>query len=73
MTDEAVYVCNSCGEEIVVPIDITAGTDGNTSKIARSAATPTSFTSSSMKMATCGSGRLASRSAGPRASDTSHY
>ena len=27
MTDEAVYVCNSCGEEIVVPIDITAGTD----------------------------------------------
>jgi Cysteine-rich CPXCG len=23
--DEASYVCNSCGEEIVVPIDVSAG------------------------------------------------
>lgn len=25
MNDEASYICNSCGEEIVVPIDLTAG------------------------------------------------
>ena len=25
MKDEASYVCNSCGEEIVVPIDVSAG------------------------------------------------
>jgi hypothetical protein len=25
MQDEANYVCNSCGEEIVVPIDVSAG------------------------------------------------
>jgi len=25
MTDEASYACDSCGEEIVVPIDLTAG------------------------------------------------
>lgn len=25
MQDEATYVCDSCGEEIVVPIDPTAG------------------------------------------------
>lgn len=27
MQDEASYVCPSCGEEIVVPVDISAGTD----------------------------------------------
>ena len=26
MKDEASYVCDSCGEEIVVPIDLSAGT-----------------------------------------------
>ena len=26
MTDEASYTCDSCGEEIVVPIDLSAGT-----------------------------------------------
>ena len=26
MKDEAGYVCDSCGEEIVVPIDLSAGT-----------------------------------------------
>ncbi|MSQ97313.1 MAG: CPXCG motif-containing cysteine-rich protein [Gemmataceae bacterium] len=26
MSDEACYVCDSCGEEIVVPIDLSAGT-----------------------------------------------
>lgn len=26
MQDEASYVCQSCGEEIVVPIDMSAGT-----------------------------------------------
>ena len=26
MKDEASYVCESCGEEIVVPIDLSAGT-----------------------------------------------
>ena len=25
MKDEASYVCDSCGEEIVVPIDLSAG------------------------------------------------
>ncbi len=25
MKDEASYVCNSCGEEIVLPIDLSAG------------------------------------------------
>ena len=25
MNDEATYICDSCGEEIVVPIDIAAG------------------------------------------------
>ena len=25
MQDEAVYLCNSCGEEIVVPLDLSAG------------------------------------------------
>ncbi|MEQ8211334.1 MAG: CPXCG motif-containing cysteine-rich protein [Lacipirellulaceae bacterium] len=27
MQPEASYTCDSCGEEIVVPIDITAGTE----------------------------------------------
>ena len=27
MQDEARYVCDSCGEDIVVPIDFSAGTD----------------------------------------------
>ena len=26
MTDEASYTCDSCGEEIVVPIDLSGGT-----------------------------------------------
>ncbi len=26
MNDEASYVCDSCGEQIVVPIDLSAGT-----------------------------------------------
>jgi len=25
MNDEATYICDSCGEEIVVPIDVSAG------------------------------------------------
>jgi hypothetical protein len=25
MNDEASYICDSCGEEIVVPIDVSAG------------------------------------------------
>ena len=25
MDDEADYICNSCGEEIVVPVDLSAG------------------------------------------------
>ena len=27
MDDEASYFCDSCGEEIVVPIDVSAGTE----------------------------------------------
>lgn len=27
MKDEACYVCESCGEEIVVPIDLSAGSE----------------------------------------------
>ncbi|MDA1050921.1 MAG: CPXCG motif-containing cysteine-rich protein [Planctomycetota bacterium] len=26
MNDEATYICDACGEEIVVPIDLTQGT-----------------------------------------------
>lgn len=26
MQDEASYVCNSCGEEVVIPVDPSAGT-----------------------------------------------
>ena len=29
MDDEASYICDSCGEEIVVPIDVTAGPQQN--------------------------------------------
>ena len=25
MQDEAIYVCDSCGEEIVIPLDLSAG------------------------------------------------
>lgn len=25
MNEEAIYICDSCGEEIVIPIDVTAG------------------------------------------------
>jgi hypothetical protein len=25
MNDEACYICDSCGEEIVIPLDLTAG------------------------------------------------
>ena len=28
MKDDASYVCDSCGEEIVVPIDLSAGSEG---------------------------------------------
>jgi hypothetical protein len=27
MNDELTYVCQSCGEEIVVPVDLTAGAE----------------------------------------------
>jgi hypothetical protein len=26
MRDEATYLCDSCGEEIVIPVDLSAGT-----------------------------------------------
>jgi len=29
MKDEASYVCDSCGEEIVLPIDMSAGSEVN--------------------------------------------
>ncbi|HUG71072.1 MAG TPA: CPXCG motif-containing cysteine-rich protein [Pirellulaceae bacterium] len=29
MNDEATYICDACGEEIVVPIDLTQGTSQN--------------------------------------------
>ena len=25
MTDESTYICDSCGEEILIPIDVSAG------------------------------------------------
>jgi hypothetical protein len=27
MKDEASYICNSCGEEVVLPIDLSAGSE----------------------------------------------
>lgn len=27
MQEEAAYICDSCGEEIVIPVDVTAGAD----------------------------------------------
>ncbi len=27
MQDEATYICDACGEEIVVPVDVAAGAD----------------------------------------------
>jgi len=27
MQDEAVYVCDACGEDIVIPVDVAAGAD----------------------------------------------
>ncbi len=27
MQDEAAYICDACGEEIVVPVDVAAGAD----------------------------------------------
>jgi len=27
MEDEAAYICDACGEEIVVPVDLTAGSE----------------------------------------------
>ncbi len=27
MDNEATYICNACGEEIVIPIDLTEGTN----------------------------------------------
>ncbi len=49
MNDEASYICNVCGEEIVIPLDMAAGQIKNTSRTARSAAVPMSFTSRSAK------------------------
>ena len=59
--DEASYVCDSCGEEIVVPLDVSAVPTRSTSRIARSAADRTSFTSKSTRAATCGFGPRGSR------------
>ena len=56
MKDEASYVCDSCGEEIVVPIDLSAGPSRSTSRTVRFAAAQTSFTSKSMRMEKCESG-----------------
>src|SRR3954463_13349866 len=62
MRDEASYVCDSCGEEIVVPIDLCRrGRAGSTSRIARSAVARTSYTSRLMTTATCGCGRKGNR------------
>ena len=38
MRDEASYICDSCGEEIVIPLDPSGGADRSMSRIARSAA-----------------------------------
>ena len=27
MQDEAAYICDACGEEIVIPVDVTQGAD----------------------------------------------
>ncbi len=51
MRDEASYVCDSCGQEIVVPLDLSAkARRRNMSRIAPSAAIRTSCMSKSMTM-----------------------
>ena len=62
MTDEASYTCDSCGEEIVVPIDVCRqGQPRSTSRIARSAAARTSSKLRLRRMATCRCGQKGSR------------
>ena len=68
MEDEATYICDSCGEEIVIPIDPSAGAVSNTSKIAPFVAIPTSCRSKSTNPARFASGASTSstRGHGPR-------
>jgi Cysteine-rich CPXCG len=61
MNDEASYNCDSCGEEIVVPIDLTAGARQEYVEIALFAAARTSFMSRLMTRENCGCGRRRSR------------
>ncbi len=62
MNDEASYVCDACGEEIVIPVDPRRGAIRISSKTALPAAARTSFTST-FSTTRSASGRKLSRPA----------
>ena len=59
--EEASYFCDACGEEIVIPLDLSAGKARSTSRIVRSAAARTSFMLRSTAVM-CGCGPKGNRS-----------
>ena len=61
MNDEASYTCDSCGEEIVVPVDLSAGSSQEYVEDCPVCCLPISSTSKSTRTATCGFGRSRSR------------
>jgi hypothetical protein len=61
MKDEASYVCDSCGEEIAVPIDLSAGASQEYVEDCPVCCPRTSYTSRLMMTVTCGCGHKGSR------------
>jgi hypothetical protein len=61
MKDEASYVCDSCGEEIIVPIDLSAGTSQVYVEDCPVCCRPNVVHSKLTTTATCGCGRMGSR------------
>lgn len=66
MDDEASYICDSCGEEIVVPIDLTAGHSQDYVEDCPVCCNPNLIHVEIMKMVMPVSGRNPSRTIKPR-------